>query len=146
MKTLGYIFLPLAIILSSVSCELETSGNGNLDGFWHIVSIDTLSTDGKTDLSQQLFFWSFQNHLMTLSDKKGIQANIVARFQRTDNTLRLYYPCIDQRESGDIAIEDVEILRPYGVNSIEEHFEIERLNKNNMTLKSQTLRLRFVKM
>ena len=57
IKTLG-----LVAVMASVmgACTLETSGNGDLDGFWHLVAVDTVDTGGVLNLSDERLFWSFQ--------------------------------------------------------------------------------------
>ena len=40
---------------------------------------------------------------------------------------------------------DVEVLAPYGINNLEEHYQKESLTGSRMTLKSKTLRLFFKK-
>ena len=67
------------LIFSFTSCELETSGNGDLDGFWHLVQVDTLQTGGVNDTSKELFFWSFQVNLLELSDHTYANAIYMAR-------------------------------------------------------------------
>lgn len=49
-----YRILPIAFValigtfvMVFSSCEMETSKNGDLDGYWHLESIDTLE-NGKT--------------------------------------------------------------------------------------------------
>ena len=40
-----------ALAAGMQSCEIETSHNGDLDGFWHLTGVDTLATGGKRDLA-----------------------------------------------------------------------------------------------
>jgi len=42
MKTIKSIIVMAFAISAMMSCEIETSGNGDLDGFWHLVRVDTL--------------------------------------------------------------------------------------------------------
>ena len=64
MKKLFYFFITLLPLLTS--CELETSDNGDFDGFWHLVSVDTLANAQHQDLSQKRIFW-----------EEGMVANIM---------------------------------------------------------------------
>ena len=69
------------------SCDLETSSNGNLDGFWHLVKVDTLQTGGVKDTSKKLIFWAFQLNLMKTGE-------YMARFDHSDGQLSLKEFCL----------------------------------------------------
>ena len=43
-----------ALLMSLASCEIETSDNGELDGFWHLERIDSLEKGKTVDCSNQL--------------------------------------------------------------------------------------------
>lgn len=42
-KIIGVLSLAVMMLTLS-SCEVETSQNGDLDGFWHLEQVDTLAT------------------------------------------------------------------------------------------------------
>lgn len=44
-KIIGALSLAVMMLTLS-SCEVETSQNGDLDGFWHLEQVDTLATGG----------------------------------------------------------------------------------------------------
>ena len=48
------IICVLAFSMLLVSCELETSGNKQLDGYWQMSQVDTLATGGITDTREAL--------------------------------------------------------------------------------------------
>ena len=50
------------------SCEIETSDNGDFDGFWHLERVDTLATGGTLDLSKKRVFWGVQYKLISVRD------------------------------------------------------------------------------
>lgn len=136
----------MAVVLAVFcSCELETSGNGNLDGMWRLVSVDTLATGGSKDMDGTKLYWSFQNNLLQFDDKNMEYNSILFRFEHKDGTLRLYNPYIYDRDNGDKPVDDVGLLAPFGVNMLEENCEIELLNGSRMTLKTSVLRLCFKK-
>lgn len=136
----------MAVVLAVFcSCELETSGNGNLDGMWRLVSMDTLATGGSKDMDGTKLYWSFQNNLLQFDDKNMEYNSILFRFEHKDGTLRLYNPYIYDRDNGDKPVDDVGLLAPFGVNMLEENCEIELLNGSRMTLKTSVLRLCFKK-
>lgn len=79
------------------SCELETSNNGDLDGMWHLVRVDTLSTSGVKYMEDDKIYWLFQFKLLQLEDKTGNKVSLLMRFEHKDNILRLYDPYIYDR-------------------------------------------------
>ncbi len=143
-----YIFiLTLFSVFAFSSCEIETSDNGDLDGFWHMVSVDTLDTGGRADYSEKLIFWSVQHKLLQLNDRTGAGKEVLCRFAHYGDSLRIYSPHEMSREpGGDIPLTDSTLLLPYGINSIDEHFKVEVLNNKNMVLKTHKIRLTFKKM
>lgn len=136
------------LIFSFTSCELETSGNGDLDGFWHLVQVDTLQTGGVKDTSKDLFFWSFQVNLLEFSDRSYHIPIYMARFNHENGQLKVTQPCLYNRDEGNemVTEENVKDISPYGLNALEETFRVEELLGSKMTLSNGTLRLYFKKM
>ena len=92
MKNIHIVFL---VLLLFCSCDIETSKNGDLDGFWHLERVDTISTSGSLDLSQEKLFWAFQKDLLQL---RGDKQEFYLRFNHHDNQLDLSNPhLMDQR-------------------------------------------------
>ena len=70
-----YRILPIAFValigiflMVFSSCEMETSKNGNLDGYWHLESIDTLENGGTCDFSARKVFWGIEHKLILIRD------------------------------------------------------------------------------
>lgn len=63
MKRMIYLIAAISLVLSS--CTLETSDNGDLDGFWHLERVDTLATGNYLDLSRERVFWGVQHKLIS---------------------------------------------------------------------------------
>ena len=140
MKKLFYFFITLLPLLTS--CELETSDNGDFDGFWHLVSVDTLANAQHQDLSQKRIFWAVQLHLIQLrgadrKDEGGDGREYYEQFKLEQNQLTLFNPIVTE--------EHLDEIRPYGINALTEHFDVLLLNKDEMILKSSTLQLQFRK-
>lgn len=55
MKRIIYLIAAISLVLSS--CTIETSDNGDFDGFWHLERVDTLATGNYLDLSRERVFW-----------------------------------------------------------------------------------------
>uniref|UniRef100_A0AB33JJ27 Lipocalin-like domain-containing protein n=1 Tax=Prevotella sp. GTC17262 TaxID=3236797 RepID=A0AB33JJ27_9BACT len=124
-----------------VSCEVETSDNGDLDGFWHLEQIETLSTGSVVDLSDELMFWSFQHRLMAVADRSYRNPEVVLRFKCDEKQLVVSEPYISDREKGDIKVTEVNQLAPYGIMALTDTFTIERLKGSTFVLKNKKLRL-----
>ena len=141
MRNILIIFF---VLLLFCSCDLETSKNGDLDGFWHLERVDTLSTSGSLDLSQAKLFWAFQKDLLQL---RGDEQEFYLRFNHHDNYLDLSDPRLRDREKDDPAISSstMYLILPYGINEEEESFQVVTLDNDNMVLRNQNLQLWFRK-
>ena len=142
---IGLVPALLAAVLVC-SCEIEMSSNGKLDGMWHLVSVDTLSTSGVRDMSEERIYWLFQNRLLELDDKSGVNHSVLYRFELSDGILNLRDPYIYDRENGDKPLTNIIMLVPFGINELEENFTVEGLGHGKMVLRSEYLRLKFRKM
>ena len=125
------------------ACSIETSDNGDLDGFWRLEQVDSVGRGAVTDYSGQGIYWSFQHQLVQLSDQHGL--NIIYRLAVADGTLSLDRPYVFDRTEGDTPLTDVDVLRPFGVNALQEQFRIVTLGSESIVLESSVLRLHFSK-
>nr|MBP7472243.1 lipocalin-like domain-containing protein [Prevotella sp.] len=145
-----YIYIVVAFITTLTifsSCTLESSDNGDLDGFWHLEAIDTLSTGGHLDMSNYKIFWGVQAKLISL---QGSDNSFYLRFNQTGDSLIVNTPYYnhwheDAENGGDIPVTDGTAMKIYGINALTEPFLKEKLNGSKMILKSSTLRLYFTK-
>lgn len=153
MRKLVYILLATVLLpLSSASllssCTLEHSDNGDLDGFWHLERIDTIYTGGVNDMSDKKVFWAVEYKLLKL---QGGGRSCLLRFRQTADSLVLSSPHSDgghQQEygsGGDIPLEDASVLKPYGIQHLEEHFLKEAMKSSRMILRTDSFRLYFKK-
>lgn len=138
------LFLLLTIV-ALTACDFEVSDNGDLDGYWQLSQLDTLATNGTTDMRNSGYFWAFQVKLMEITDVQGHQRNILFRFDHTDNLLRIYDPIADKRQISDSIITDVSTLQPYGIEHLDETLTVEKLNSERMILTNQSYRFHFRK-
>lgn len=138
----AFLYIIAAVSLLTTSCELEHSGNGKLDGMWHIMQIENLTTTEVQDLSQVRLYWEFQGKLMQVEDRDYQYERCLLRFEHSGNTLRVYDPYRYDRENGDEPLTEPTLLLPYGISQIEETFEVEHLGDKHFVLKSPTLRIR----
>ena len=138
-----YYIAGLFCCLIMVSCSIESSSNGTLDGFWHLESVDTLATGGHFSVKQERRFWAFQVNLMQLNGYDEHSALILMRFEKNNRTLRCYAPVDNDRPKDDPSITDIKRLQPFGINQLDETFTIEKLKGNIMILQGKELRLTF---
>lgn len=137
-------------IATLASCEIETSDNGDFDGFWHLERVDTLATGGTANLSKKRMFWGVQHKLISVRDvDKDASSGYYLRFVQTRDKITTKSPYKNNwhqdngEDGGDIPVDDPTLLAPYGINNLEEEFVKEKLNGGQMILRSKTLRLKF---
>lgn len=147
MKTsLTRFFLIISVISLMTACHMESSENGHLDGFWHLVRVDTLSTGGTSDLHQDYFFWAFQFQLLSVRNTQKSPEEYFLRFQRQGDELVLSHPFQYVLQGKDAPVENIDLLRPFGINDQEERFRIVHLSSRRMTLKNHFLVLTMQKL
>lgn len=139
-----YIAITALALGTLTACEIESHDNGKIDGFWHLEHIDTLATGGTLDVSNEKLFWSVQVRLLEVSNKTT-GAKYIFSFRQANGSLYLSNPLVSDRIKGDPEVEDVKVLAPYGINSLDETFAVEALDGKKMILKSETLRLNLKK-
>ena len=151
MKIRRYFLFAFAAVTIAFTqgCDLEGSDNGDLDGMWQMESVDTLATGGHADMRYTGRIWSFQGKLAELRTA-GVENNFktypfVCKFQLEGDQLQMGEFLLAYREEGDPKVEDVEQLKPYGINALTEQFQIVTINKGTMVLQSSLLRLNFRK-
>ena len=139
-----------AMILASCGVDFERSKNGSLDGYWHLVSIDTLATGTTGDYSKQRIFWSVEHKLLQVKDiDKG--GCFLFRFKQTADSVVLFSPYRtkghenDGGSGGDELLTDPAPLAHFGINALEESYAKEALDSRKMILCSKTLWLKFRK-
>lgn len=149
------IFVTALLLLGSFSsCEMESSDNGKLDGFWHLEQIDTLETGGVCDYSNQRVFWGIEHRLISVSDYEtfGSMDGYYFRFNQTGDSLILSSPYLNHwhqdngEDGGDIPVTEMsDTLRRCGINQLTEYYYKEKLSGSKMILTTKQLRLKFRK-
>lgn len=148
MKRINILSLVLPLLaLLFVSCSLETDNDaGKMEGMWHLVKIESITTVASEDLSEQVIFWSFQAKLLQMDDKTGMHNSYLYRFHIGDNQLTLKSPYQYDRENGDRPLTAYEsTLGLYGIKSLTPVFRIEKLDRRKMILNDDSVRLYFDK-
>ena len=133
-----------ASLLSSCSW-FETDNAGDLEGLWHLRSVENLDDGSVADYSRQRIYWAFQKNLLEMEDKSGNTAVLLWRFSHQEGKLIISSPYRYDRENGDELLETTELLEPYFIYNLEETFTIEHLGSGTMRLASPTVRMSFKK-
>ena len=149
---IAFVALIGTFVMVFSSCEMETSKNGDLDGYWHLESIDTLENGGTCDFSARKVFWGIEHKLILIRDLNvGPFDGFYMRFDQAGDSLlipKAYRKNQNYGEGDDdapISADDMEDLRKYGINNLPEGFAKEALSGSKMILRSKTLRLKFKK-
>lgn len=143
-----YFFTLLCCFVCSLFCAcdgLQVSHNGNLDGMWKLVEVDTIQSSNTIDYADKAIHWSFQSDLLELDDKLYKHESCFMRFIHTGEELIVSDPCLNDRFSSDPKIKEISKVSPFGINALEEKFEIEELTHKKLVLRSKMLRLKFLK-
>ena len=140
-RNIIYILSVALSLLVFQSCEFEASDNGNLDGNWQLMQIDTLATGGRNDVKNQQLFYSVQVRLLCLKGYDGsTSSDLYFHFEHTADSLKL-----KPASSDGHVMYHVSSLRPYGINKELESFKVMLLNSDKMQLRSDSLLLTFRK-
>lgn len=132
-------------VLLLCGCDISSNDNGKLDGMWHLITTETLSTGDIADHSQQRLYWNIQSRLLQLEDKDYIHPSCLLRFEQNGMQLRVFEPYRYNREEGDEPLSDAVFLLPFGISQTDETFLIEQINSKYLIMKSEEVRLSFRK-
>ena len=141
-----YLSMLIVLVFCLSACELETSHNGKLDGWWLLTAVDTLPAGGHANVEAQQCTWAFQGRLLELRDVPGQRGDYLLSFAQNGDDLLLSHPYLSARDSGDIAVQTPQPLHPYGIQALSEQFSITAINRQRMVLTSTSLRLYFRKL
>ncbi len=145
-KTFLFTIITVIVAVFHACDNVEFSTDGNLYGYWHLVSVDTLGTQQTSDMSRQRIFWSVESRLVGMCDRDGVHPEIICEFERVGDTLVFHNPYYSNRNEGDILIDDVQVLAPYGLSSMQPKLYVEKLSSGKLILLTPQLRLKFKKL
>lgn len=145
-KHITILFSLVTILFALASCGdlLEHSQNGKLDGYWKLTNIDTLATGGQKNVSEQSLFMAVQGKIMMLNNRDN-GAEFIFQFNNSDGHLKIFDARQSNRDKGDPLLTDPNALCPFGFNSLEEDFTVEKLTGGKLVINDGTLRLHFIK-
>ena len=72
MRNILRTFVLFAVMATLSSCNwFETDNAGDLEGLWHVRSVEFKADGTKTDLSSERYYWAFQKKLLQMENKEG---------------------------------------------------------------------------
>lgn len=131
---LGFCWVLLGL-LGMTSCEIDSTNNREIDGYWHLTAMDSISGGYTQDLSKEKLFWAIEGKLFNVS-------NLYLMTELKGDTLRLYKPYTETWTADSIR-NFVKSYRKYGINSLDERFLIENLSGKHLTVRDSILRIHF---
>jgi hypothetical protein len=138
-KIIGIGIFTLCVLLNA--CEIHEYDNGDLQGFWHLESIDTLHSGGKNDLSQKRLYWTFESKLLELQDKDHHATDLFFLQEHDGDSLYLSKPFTTDNLHDDSYVTDSTVFLPYGITTSQEHFSIVSCHDDRLILRSSSLQL-----
>lgn len=145
INILGLLFLSF-IIISLAGCNLETSNNGKLDGYWKLCVIDDIALGTSEDLSSKSLFWSVQKDLLVVRDNDDAsRPEYVFHFNQGEGELTLSNGQKYDKQKGNKTLESFEILYKFGIYTQPITYNIDNLTSSRMTLSTSEKRLVFKK-
>ena len=145
-RTFFIIYTALCIMMTG--CDY--SDNGDLDGMWYVIQIDSICSSNSIEMRETGISWSFQAKLMQIGNH---QSNsywnnpIMCGFSVKGNQLEVYNPFIYDRMKGDkeITADSIHLIKPFGINSIPDNFMIEKLSSRKLQINDDIIRIIFEK-
>ena len=142
-RFLSYLIVIFYLMMLNSCDGFHVSANGDLDGMWHIVEVDSLVEEKQVDYTYEGLYWSVQSDLLFVDDKLQRYLPCLFRFRHDGENLIVNAPHYYNLEDVEEKITDVGVYSPYGINSDEESFIVEQLTGKSMILRSKLLRLKF---
>jgi len=143
LRKILYMAVAIASLASLASCDIDSSPNGKLDGYWKMASIDSIESGNILNLDNELYFWAFQNKLLQLVDRGHKNATFLLRFEKSGKTLTVTDPYRHKSQLEDVPVEDPSTMKAYGIKHAEEDFTIKKLSNSTLILENEEIRINF---
>lgn len=113
-KTFLFLATCLAMTMAATSCGdfIETSDNGDLDGYWQLSQVDTLANGVQVDMTSSKVFWGVQGKFLTMLDTRQAPSyGYMFRFEHRADSLLLSDGRVNDRNVNDTLLTNVDVLR-----------------------------------
>ncbi len=144
-KTISLLFI---ICVTTLACSCgDFDINGDLDGMWHLRTVEELSDNSVTSVEKQSIYYSVQQNLITIKrlhekDCPESYMTHIGRFTHTGDSLILYNFRIFQNEG---IMGTPQSLAPFYLDGTTSRYAIKQLNAQKMVLSSDKRELTFKK-
>lgn len=136
----------LAAAVLLLSCTIERSEGGKLDGYWQLTATDSLPAGPQADMHTSGVYWAVQAGMLLVRNVKRIELPpVIFQYQNTGQKLILSNPVADVREVGDSLLTDTTLLHHYGLGRLQDTLHIVVLDGDRMVLEREQVRLHFRK-
>lgn len=146
MKKIIYSILAACTLAWTTSCG-DYDTNGDLDGMWHLRTVETLANNSVENIKKLCIYYSIQQNLITVkrlyepnSAKKYKQH--IGRFIHTGDSLILHDFRVFQNESVIATSED---LAPFYLDGTVSRYAIKKLESDEMVLRTESREFTFKK-
>lgn len=142
-----HLFTLIGLLTLTLSCE-DFDINGDLDGMWHLRSVETLSDQEIREVKSERIYYSVQQRLITVKrlttnevTGKGYR-QYIGRFNHTGDSLILHSFVLFQIED---SIATPEELSPFYLDGTVSRYAVRQLDNKQMVLRSTERELTFKK-
>lgn len=134
--------LVIIMIVFTCSCDKKWPINGNLDGYWQLITVETKSDGVKTNCHRM--YIGIQLHMIELKDlgNNGYK-NFFGEFNYDEDknivVIKNLKEKVSTSDNGQMA--EIKDLNPYGINSQETVFDVIKADGKTLILESDYARL-----
>ena len=134
--------LMFTLICLSWGCDKKWPINGNLDGYWQLMSVETKADGVKNDCHRM--YIGIQLHMIELRDLGGNgYESFVGEFNYNEDEGIVVIKNLKGKSStsdnGQVA--NIKDLNPYGINALETVFKVVKADGKTLILESDYARL-----
>lgn len=144
-RTIFYLCTICALAFTSSCGDFDI--NGDLDGMWHLRTVENLTDNTSTPVKEQCVYYSIQQNLITvkrLNDNSSPNQykQHIGRFIHTGDSLILHSFRIFQNEGIEA---QPEALAPFYLDGTTSRYAVKKLDADKMILRSKSRELTFKK-
>lgn len=130
------------ILCLTYGCDKKWPINGNLDGNWQLMTVETKSDGVKTDCHRM--YIGIQLHMIELKDlgNNGYESFFGEFNYNEDEDIVIIKNLKGKNSTSDNGqIADITDLNPYGINALETVFKVVKADGKSLILESDYARL-----
>ena len=134
----------LLMVLITWGCDKKWPINGNLDGYWQLMTVETKSDGVKKDCQKKRMYIGIQLHMIELKDLgnngyKNFFGELNYDEDKNIVVIKNLKEKVSTSDNGQMA--DIKDLNHYGINSQETVFDVIKADGKTLILESDYARL-----